>query len=229
MPGIIVFDVNETLLQVSRLAPLFEQSFGDAGALKDWFSLLLPHSEVATPAGPYFDFATLGRAVLQMTATARAVTLSNDDEDRIITAMSALPPHPEVPRVLEAMHRAGLRLVTLTNSSQRVVDEQMRNAGLDVYFERNFSVDQIRGYKPAPEPYLMVASELGVKTGDLRMVAGHAWDLVGAMQAGCAVAFVARPGKVFFPLVQRPDIEGPDLAAVAERIIDSENSGIVAQ
>ena len=167
--------------------------------------MLLLHSEVATPAGPYFDFATLGRAVLRMTATARAVPLSN------------------------AMHRAGLRLVTLTNSSQGVVDEQMRNAGLDVYFERNFSVDQIRGYKPAPEPYLMVASELGVKTGDLRMVAAHAWDLVGAMQAGCAVAFVARPGKVFFPLVQRPDIEGPDLAAVAERIIDSENSGIVAQ
>jgi 2-haloacid dehalogenase len=50
------------------------------------------------------------------------------------------------------------------------------------------------------------------------MVAAHAWDIVGAIQAGCAAAFVARPGKVLYPLGPAPDIVGPDLRAVAEQI-----------
>ena len=52
MPRIIVFDVNETLLHVRHLEPLFDQVFGDKTALKDWFGLLLLHSEVAAIAGP---------------------------------------------------------------------------------------------------------------------------------------------------------------------------------
>jgi len=62
MARIIVFDVNETLLNVRHLEPLFAEAFGDRAALREWFSLLLLHSEVAALAGPYFDFATLARA-----------------------------------------------------------------------------------------------------------------------------------------------------------------------
>ena len=220
--GIIVFDVNETLLNVRALEPLFDRLLGDKASLKEWFALLLLHSEVATLAGPYFHFATLARAALQMTASARSLHLSAGDEDQVLAAMSSLPPHPEVPEALSLLKRAGLRLVTLTNSSQRVLDEQLKNAGLETFFERNFSVDRIRRYKPSPESYRMVASELQVETRDLRLVAAHAWDLVGAMQAGCSGAFVARPGRVLFPLVPPPDIEGPDLLSITRQILDSQ-------
>jgi 2-haloacid dehalogenase len=114
---------------------------------------------------------------------------------------------------------AGFRTVTLTNSAPATVAQQLRRAGLDDLFERVFSVDAVRRFKPAPEPYRFVATELGVDTSELRMVAAHAWDIVGAMRAGCAGAFVARPGKVWFPLAPAPDIAGPDLRAVAEHIL----------
>jgi len=84
----------------------------------------------------------------------------------------------------------------LTNSTPRAVEEQLKHAGIEKYVERKFSVDSVRKYKPAPETYRMVAKELNVTTSGLRMVAAHAWDIVGAMQTGCAAAFVARPGKV---------------------------------
>jgi 2-haloacid dehalogenase len=107
----------------------------------------------------------------------------------------------------------------LTNSAPAVVQQQLSRAGLEGAFERVFSVDEVRRFKPAPEPYRFVASELGVETSALRMVAAHAWDIVGAMRAGCAAAFVARPGKVLYPLAPAPDIVGPDLRAVAEQIV----------
>jgi FMN phosphatase YigB (HAD superfamily) len=90
--------------------------------------------------------------------------------------------------------------VTLTNSPPAAVEQQLRAAELAEFFERSFSIDAVRRFKPAPEPYRFVATELGVETSALRMVAAYAWDVVGAMQAGCAAAFVARPGKVLYPL-----------------------------
>ena len=219
---VIVFDVNETLLNIRHLEPIFQEAFGDAGALKEWFSLLLLHSEVSTLAGPYFDFGTLAMATLDMTAASRGTNLSGKDKQRVLQGMLSLPPHKEVADALRKLRDAGFRLVTLTNSSQKAVDEQVRNAGLSEFFERSFSVDPIRRYKPAPEPYRMVASELNVRADRLRLVAAHAWDVIGAMRAGCAAAFVSRPGKVLFPLTPAPDIVGPDLTAVSQRIIETD-------
>ncbi len=150
--------------------------------------------------------------------------MSGEDRDRILGSMLALPAHPEVPAGLQRLRDAGLRLVALTNSSPTAVDAQLRNAGLSALFERAFSVESVRRFKPAPEPYRFVAQELGVETGGLRMVAAHAWDIVGAMRAGCAAAFVARPGKVLYPLAPPPDIVGPDLRVVADQIVAAEEA-----
>jgi 2-haloacid dehalogenase len=64
-----------------------------------------------------------------------------------------------------------------------------------------------------------VARELGMQPEGLRMIAAHAWDIGGALQAGCAAAFVARPGKAQFPLFPKPDIVGKDLREVSNVIL----------
>jgi hypothetical protein len=56
MPRIIVFDVNETLLDVDALKPPFARAFGDELVLREWFSTVLLYSEVASLAGRYADF-----------------------------------------------------------------------------------------------------------------------------------------------------------------------------
>ncbi len=225
MRRIIVFDVIETVLDTRALEPHFKRVFGDASVLREWFSQLLLYSEVATIAGPYFDFSTIAGAALEMTAKSHQIALSSSDKERVFKAMLSLPPHADVHDALKLLKDAGLRLVTLTNSNQKAIEEQLKNAGLEEYFERKFSVDSVRKYKPAPETYQMVARELNVKTSDLRMVAAHGWDIIGAMQAGCAAAFVARPGKVLNPLTAKPDIVGDDLPTVAEEIIRIELPG----
>ncbi len=83
MPKVIVFDVNETLLDVKALQPHFVRVFGDANVLREWFSTVLLYSEVLTLAGPYSDFGSIGRAVLDMLATGRGLTLAPEERDRI--------------------------------------------------------------------------------------------------------------------------------------------------
>ena len=113
MPRVIVCDVNETLLDVAALEPDFKEVFGDARVLQDWFATVLLYSEVATLAGPYADFASIAGAALDMTASARGVTLSSANRTRILQGMLKLPAHSDVREGLQIMRDAGLRLVTL--------------------------------------------------------------------------------------------------------------------
>ena len=216
---IIVVDVNETMLDITALEPHFARAFGDGQVLREWFSTLLLYSNVATLAGPYSDFGAIAGAVLSMIAESRGVRLTSDDRDRILGGTRSLPAHPDVRPALERLMQEGFRLVTLTNSAPAAVEQQLKNAGLADLFEHAFSVDAVKRFKPAPEPYRHVAKEMKVTVGDLRMVAAHAWDVLGALQAGCAAAFVGRPGKVLYPLGAKPDIIGPDFHAVAEQIV----------
>jgi len=160
MPRIIVCDVTETLLDVRALEPHFKQVFGDGRVLQEWFGTVLLYSEVATLAGPYSDFASIGGAALDMTAAGRGVTLAPADRARILQGMLTLPAHPDVRDGLQTMRDAGLRLVTLTNSSQAAVQQQLENAGLATFFEQSFSVDAVRRFKPAAEAYRFVADSL---------------------------------------------------------------------
>src|SRR5687767_6196797 len=141
MPRVIVCDVNETLLDIGALEPHFEQTFGDGRVLQEWFANVLLYSEVATLAGPYSDFASIGGASLDMVASARGITLSAADRSRILQGMLTLPAHPDVRDGLQTMRDAGLRLVTLTNSAPAAVQLQLANADLASFFERSFSVE----------------------------------------------------------------------------------------
>ena len=68
----------------------------------------------------------------------------------------------------------------------------------------------------------MAAEHMDVEIGAIRMIAAHAWDIAGALRAGCAAAFVARPGMVLDPLVPAPDIIGASMREVAEQILAME-------
>jgi 2-haloacid dehalogenase len=222
MARVCVFDVNETLLDLGALDPHFERLFGDAGVRRAWFLQLLQSALVATVTGAYSDFGTIGGAALDMVAEREGVDLSEEERQRILGGMRELPPHPEVARSLDRLRDAGLRLATLTNSTQQVAEAQMESSGLRGYFEQILSADAVKRLKPAPEPYRMAAESLGVEIGQVRLVAAHSWDVAGALRAGCAAAFVARQGMVLDPLVERPDVVGGDLAQVTARILEAE-------
>ena len=222
MARVCLFDVNETLLDLGALDPHFERAFGDAGVRQSWFQQVLQSALVATVTGVYSDFGAVGAAALDMTAERQGVRLSEEDRRSILGGMRELPPHPEVPAALNLLRDAGLRLAALTNNTAEVAEAQLANAGLSDRFEKILSADTVRRLKPAPEPYRTAARALGVETSQVRLVAAHAWDVIGAMRAGCAAAFVARPGMVLDPLAGPPDVVGADLSAVATSIIAAE-------
>jgi 2-haloacid dehalogenase len=219
MAPVCVFDVNETLLELAALDGEFERLFGDRGVRVTWFGQLLQSAMVATITDRYTNFGAVGRAALEMTATRLGVELADDDLEAVVGGMTRLPAHPEVPGALRRLGAGGLRLAALTNSTERVARAQLEHAGIIEAFEAVLSADAVRRLKPAPEPYRMAADRLGVEPADVLLIAAHAWDVAGALAAGCQAAFVARPGKVLDPLADPPDLVVTDLDELANRLL----------
>jgi 2-haloacid dehalogenase len=217
MGRVIAFDVNETLLDLGALDPHFERAFGNPAVREQWFGQMLQLAFVGGLTGRYVDFGTAQRAALAMLSERHGVEL---DVEEIASAMSSLPPHDDAAEALDALRAARLPLAALTNSTLEVAQAQLENAGLADRFDAILSADEVRALKPQREPYELVARTFEVRVRDVRLVAAHAWDIAGALAAGCAAAFVARPGKVLSPLGEAPDVVGADLREVAARIVE---------
>jgi 2-haloacid dehalogenase len=150
-----VFDVNETLLDLSGLDPLFERAFGDAGLRRVWFQQMIQSALVATVTGSYHQFGAVAMAALAMTAEQAGVELGAEDRDAIAAGMRRLPAHPEVPAALQRLRAGGLRLAALTNSTEEVARAQLQHAGIIGLFERCIEADLLvirAGLGPARPP-----------------------------------------------------------------------------
>lgn len=220
-PAILVFDVNETLLDIDTLTPLFTRLFDDASILREWFAQLVLYSQTLTLSGIYTPFGELGVAALKMTANIHGISLSNADIDELKQRMSTMPAHKDVLPALTKLREAGFRLVTLTNSPCGDSPTPLEKAGISHFFEQHFSVEKVAQFKPASSTYHMVADALDVETSELCMVACHLWDTIGAQATGCQGAFITRPYNALLTAenIPMPNFIAQDLGTLADKII----------
>ena len=216
-PRALVFDVNETLLDLSVLDPWFDETLG-IGARREWFALAIQAALVTTATRRYESFAELGAACFVSVARRRNRQAGPADVEHLRGAMASLPPHPDVRPALTALREHGHRLAALTNNPLTVVRAQLTAAGLAPLFEEVLSADEVGRLKPAPEAYRHAAGRMGVELGAMMLVAAHGWDCAGARSAGARAAFVARPGQAGLPAGPAPDLVVPGLAELVTEL-----------
>ena len=217
VPSILVFDINETTLDIEYTAPVFERVFGDKAVLREWFAQLILYSNAISLAGPYVTFFELGEGLLKMLADIHRVSVKPSDVEELRHRFATLPAHPDVEQGLTQLKAAGFRLVAFTNSPP-VHPSPAENAGLGKFYEREFSIDRVRRFKPAPQCYHMVAEEIDVELSECGMVAAHVWDTLGAQSAGYSgAALITRGVNAPLPVhrIPQPQIVAPDFIGLA--------------
>jgi 2-haloacid dehalogenase len=229
MPGrkpisVVVFDVNETLIDITTLEPFFERVLGDAAVLRLWFAELVLYAQTLTLSNIYTPFGTLAGAVLAMVGANKGIAISEDDIAELKTLFGQMPAHSDVVPALTKLRAAGFTLVTLTNSASSPSPAPIENAGIAGHFHRHFSVDAVGKFKPHAATYQMAADQMKVSTAEMCMVACHVWDTIGAQATGCQGAFIARAHNSVLaaPLVPKPDFFANDLTVLADQIIASQ-------
>ena len=213
-PGVVVFDVNETLSDMSPLGQRFVDVGAPAELVKLWFASLLRDAFGLAAAGTSARFADLAAGGLRVVLAGR----TGDVEAAVTHVMdgfSALPLHPDVVEGVDALRAMGLRLITLSNGSASVAERLLGEAGIRDRFEALLSVEQAGAWKPAPASYRYAAETCAVAPEEMVLVAVHPWDTDGAMRAGLQAAWINRDGGVYPDYLLPPTWTASSLPALA--------------
>lgn len=222
-PSVLIFDVNETLLDIESIAPLFGELFGDDGVLREWFAQLIMYSMAITLAGNYVTFPVLAQGALRMLGDIHRVDVTDDDLDRLTAGLLTMPAHPDAAEGLAALRDNGFRLATLSNSPPNPNGlTALQRSGLSGYFEHQLSVDARSVFKPSPAVYRYACETIGIAPADCMMVAAHVWDTIGAQSVGFGGALITRRGNAPLPVggLPQPNIVVRDLRELAERLVE---------
>jgi 2-haloacid dehalogenase len=222
---LIVFDVNETLLDLQTMEPIFERIFGERQAMRLWFANFIMYSAALTVAGCYVPFTDIGAAVMKMLADTRGIKIGDADKKELTDKFSTMPPYPEVPGALRKLREAGFRLFTLTDNLLEVQTRQLTHGGIADLFERRFSADGVKHHKPSRQAYAYFEREMGVEPSQVCMIACHTWDTLGAVAAGWEAALIKRIGNDVLGVGPQPHIVGNDLNDVADQLIARHKAG----
>ena len=217
-PEVIVFDVNETLSDMSPMG----RRFADAGApealAKLWFATLLREGFALAAAGDAAPFGEIGAEVLTGLLGGAGVPDPADTARRLAASVADLPLHPDVPDGIQALRTAGHRLVTLTNGPAHVAQKLFGAAGIRDEFEALLSVEDAPAWKPHPSSYRYAAQHCQTTEADMMLVAVHPWDIHGATRAGLRTAWVNRTGSTYPSYLARPELTVASLTHLAAEL-----------
>ncbi len=219
LPRVLIFDVNETLSDMSPLTQRFTEVGAPAHLAAAWFAGLLRDGFALTAVAASDSFAHIASESLRVGLHGVALSCTVEEAvSRIMGGFAELPVHADVPDGIRALAGLGIRLVTLSNGSASVAEALFDRASIREHFERLLTVEDAGRWKPAPEAYAYALEQCGVDPEDAMLVAVHPWDIDGASRAGLATAWLDRTGGPYPDYFTQPDLRASSLSTLAEQL-----------
>ncbi|MEV8147000.1 haloacid dehalogenase type II [Arthrobacter sp. NPDC080073] len=204
--SVVVFDVNETLSDMSPMGERFREVGAPAEQAKLWFATLLRDGFALAASGDNGSFAALGAGALRGLLTGVELDRPLDAAvDHVMGGLAGLGVHSDVPGGIRSLAAAGFRLITLSNGSARIAEQLFSEAGILDAFESLLSVEDAPAWKPARASYEYAAAASGADPAGMLLVAVHPWDIHGAARAGLRTAWLNRTGGSYPGYFQAPE------------------------
>ncbi len=118
-------------------------------------------------------------------------------------------------RGAEKIDASGLRMAFLSNFTAAMLDQAVKNSGLEGIFDDHLCTDRVRVFKPDPQAYRMAMSAFGLKKEEIAFAAFGGWDAAGAKWFGFPTFWVNRARAAAEELATVPDGVGNDLNDLA--------------
>lgn len=181
-----------------------------------WAQVQLRYSLEVTMMDSYEMWWTLADRALQFALDYHGLEVSGAEHEEILDAYRHLEPYEDW-APFERL-AAEYDLYILSDGNPQMLETLARNTGFNDYLSGIVSVHQTRAYKPRPEVYELMEQHVAGGLADCIMVATHQFDIVGAMQAGMAGAFVNRFGEPANRLGFYPDWTVDSYAELADTL-----------
>jgi 2-haloacid dehalogenase len=188
----LVFDAYGTLYDIQSVLAKAEALCPGKGEVitQVWRLKQLEYTWLRSLMQEYQDFWEVTGAALDFALRAAGVETKDATREPLMENYLHLDPYPEAREALAAL--AGHKLAILSNGSPRMLQELVRNSGLDRWIEAAISVDSVRAYKPHRSCYALVEPALGVPKEEVLFVSSNSFDAAGAKAFGFEVTWVQR-------------------------------------
>ncbi|MDV6261102.1 haloacid dehalogenase type II [Rhodococcoides yunnanense] len=216
-PRVIIFDVNETLSDMSPLSHRFIDVGAPAELASLWFASVLRDGFALTAAGAVRPFSDVASGLLAVMLPPETLDRGIDDAvEHIMGGFMGLSVHPDVAEGIRALAALDIRLITLSNGAVGVARKLLEGAGVLEHAEMLLSVDQAGAWKPAAQSYRYALDRCGVEPHEAMLVAVHPWDIDGAHRAGLRTAWINRTGTTYPSYFEAPDLTASSLVHLEE-------------
>lgn len=216
-PSVIIFDVNETLSDMSPLAQRFVDVGAPGAMFPTWFAGVLRDGFALTMTGTPKPFVEVASGVLaQALAPVELDRPMTEAIEHVIAGFGTLDVHPDVVDGVKALAAAGFRLVTLTNGSVDISSGLLERAGIRDRFEATLSVETGGPWKPAASAYAYALETCKITVDQAALVAVHPWDVHGAIRAGLTGVWLNRDDRSYPDRFTSPSLTVTALPELAD-------------
>jgi 2-haloacid dehalogenase len=151
----------------------------------------------------YEDFWKVTESALVASCNAMKLPLDAAARGELMEAYLRLTPFPEVNESLSALSRRPLAI--LSNGNPKMLEQVVKNAGLERAFSRVISVDEVKTYKPSAAAYQLAAKTMHSEPCSIGFVSSNFFDVAGAKAFGFKSYWVNRSAIPAEELGVRPD------------------------
>jgi len=187
-----VFDAYGTLYDIQSVAAVTEEAFPGHGDFitQVWRMKQLEYTWQRSMMQRYEDFSVVTRESLVYSLKLLGLAYSDAVFERIMDKYVHLDLYPDAKAALAALK--GHKLAILSNGSSQMLNDLVKNTGLDQVLDATISIDSERIFKPAPQAYTLIEKKLGVKPSEVIFVSSNPFDVAGAKSFGLNVAWIER-------------------------------------
>ncbi|MBN9604115.1 MAG: haloacid dehalogenase type II [Afipia felis] len=187
-----VFDAYGTLYDIQSVAAVTEEAFPGYGDFitQIWRMKQLEYTWQRSMMQRYEDFSVVTRESLVYSLKLLGLAYSDSVFERIMDKYVHLDLYPDAKTSLAAL--SGHKLAILSNGSSQMLNDLVKNTGLDQVLDATISIDSERIFKPAPQAYTLIEKKLGVRPNEVIFVSSNPFDVAGAKSFGLNVAWIER-------------------------------------
>src|SRR5918995_146306 len=194
-----VFDLFGTLVDTASISKVFPEigiKLNDPKLFAEiWHSKQIQYALIMNAACCRFEpFSQLSLQALRFTAKIYHLQLDAEQAKKVNEAKLNLDPFPDSKRGLEELKFEGKDAIIaiLSNGETTKTEKLLSSAGLRQYFDYLISAEDVKKYKPSPEPYSLASKRLGIPISDICLVSSNLWDIAGGQAVGMQTCWINR-------------------------------------
>lgn len=210
----VIFDANSVVPEVETVFPGKGAEFA-----RIWRTKQFEYCYLRTITGRFADFAAVTEDALVYAAEVMHLDLTSDTRQRLLNAYLTLKPWPDAADGLRKLRAAGVRIITISVFSGRMLRANAEHAGIADLFDELLSTEVNQSYKPDPRAYALGMESLHLRKDEIVFAAFGAWDAYGAKSFGYPTFWVNRLNVPAEELGLKADGTSPDIQGLLDFVL----------